>query len=226
MNLSNKAQEILEKYWIENNEKKDTWYMKIASDKLLAEELINGNYAICTGDNLELSEKGWIEARSCVRRHRLAERLLADVLAVRKEMIHEMGCEFEHVLQKNVEENICILLGHPQTCPHGRPIPEGECCRDNKLRPRKLVHPLSECKKNEKGEIAYIRVSNENDMNKLTAMGLLPGMNIRLLRKTPSYLFQMGESQFAVDKKLERDIEGIPPSITIKRKGEKERSVN
>ncbi len=207
MNISDRAQEILEKYWIENKEKENTWRMEIVSDDPVASELTEGSYATRDEDHLVLTEKGWDESRSCVRRHRLAERLLADVLDVKPETIHGISCKFEHLLQKDVEENICTLLGHPNKCPHGRPIPEGNCCRDNKRRPRKLVIPLSECDVDDKGKIVYIKTGKDHVMNKLTAMGVLPGLTIQLLTKTPSYLFRMGESQFAIDKELAEEIQ-------------------
>ena len=117
------------------------------------------------------------------------------------------ACKFEHLLQKDVEENICTLLGHPNKCPHGSPIPGGNCCRHRHRRPRTLVIPLSECDVDTKGTIAFIRTQKESVMNKLTAMGVLPGTSIHLLAKTPAYLFQMGETQFAVDKELAEEIQ-------------------
>jgi DtxR family Mn-dependent transcriptional regulator len=200
--LSDRAQEILEKYWIENKENKIVWQMKIVFDDPVAVELTEGGYVKHNNDSFELTEKGWNEARNCVRRHRLAERLLNDVLDIKKGLLHEIGCRFEHVLQKSVAENICTLLGHPTSCPHGKPIPEGDCCKDNKRKPKKMVMLLSECETNEKAKIGYIKTDEDHIINKLTAMGILPGLDIKLLRKTPSYLFQMGESQFAIDKNL------------------------
>ncbi len=207
MNISDRAQEILEKYWIKNKEEKRAWKMEVVGDDPMASELIKEGHAQRSGDYLTLTEKGWHEAHSCIRRHRLAERLLADVLDIKNGVLHDIGCKFEHLLQKNVEENICTLLGHPSACPHGKPIPKGECCRDNKRMPRKLVLPLSECEVKDKGKIVYLKTHKGHIMNKLTAMGVLPGLSIRLLRKTPSYLFQMGESQFAIDKNLAEKIQ-------------------
>lgn len=207
MNISDRAQEILEKYWIEEKEKNRGWKMEVISDDPLAGELMKAGYAIKQGCYLELTQKGHGESRSCIRRHRLAERLLADVLDIKKDTLHDIGCKFEHVLQREVEENICTLLGHPRSCPHGKPIPQGDCCRDNKRRPRKLVLPLTECEVKEKGKIAYIATHNGPIMNKLTAMGVLPGISIQLLQRIPAYLFQMGESQFAIDKNLAEQIQ-------------------
>ncbi|MFC1590192.1 metal-dependent transcriptional regulator [Candidatus Omnitrophota bacterium] len=117
MSISDKAQEVLEKYWIKNKEEKTKWRMEIVSDDPRAAELIREHYAKKDDCYLELTHKGWDEADNCIRRHRLAERLLSDVFDVKKEKLHELGCKFEHVLQKDVEENICTLLGHPHTCP-------------------------------------------------------------------------------------------------------------
>ncbi len=67
--------------------------------------------------------------------------------------------------------------------------------------------PLSECDIKEKAKIVYIKTHNQQIMNKLMAIGILPGLTVKLLRKSPSYLFQMGESQFAVDKVLAEKIQ-------------------
>lgn len=207
MTISDRTHEILEKYWLENREENKKWKMEIISDDPLANELIKKDYAQMDGHYLQLTEKGWDEAQNCIRRHRLAERLLNDVLDVKKENIHEQGCVFEHALQKNIANNICILLGHPTVCPHGKPIPKGSCCSNDKIKLRKLVLPFTECEVNEKVKIVYIKSHNGQIMNKLMAMGILPGLTVMLLRKTPSYLFQMGESQFAVDKVLAEKIQ-------------------
>lgn len=217
MDISDRAQEILEKYWIRNKEKHDEWKMEIVSDNPAAEELVRLDHAKVDGTYLELTKKGWGEAKGCIRRHRLAERLLADVFDIKKKELHELGCKFEHALQKDVEENICILLGHPHACPHGRPIPEGTCCIENKRSPRRLILPLSECEVKDKVRIAYIRTHDEQVMNKLISMGILPGLDIELLRKTPSYLFQMGESQFAIDRTLAEKIQvRLPGNNTLR----------
>lgn len=206
MNISDRAQEVLEKYWIDNKEGDKGWKMEIIFGDTVAAELIESCYARKAGNRLELTEKGWNEARLCVRRHRLAERLLTDVLDVNKEIVHEMGCRFEHVLQKGVADNICTLLGHPKACPHGKPIYEGDCCKDNNRRPRKIVSPLSELEVKEKGRIVFIKTDKSHILNKLTAIGVIPGSTIQLIRKTPTFLFKIGESQFAIDRGLAEKI--------------------
>ncbi len=74
---------------------------------------------------VRFSPEGERRARQLVRSHRLAERLVQDVLGQAAE---PSACEFEHLLGTEVVDAICTLLGHPRECPHGYPIPPGECC--------------------------------------------------------------------------------------------------
>jgi len=62
-------------------------------------------------------------ATSVVRRHRLAERLLVDVIGLEWEKVHREADRWEHAISADVEEKLVLLLGDPGTCPHGNPIP-------------------------------------------------------------------------------------------------------
>ena len=70
-----------------------------------------------------LTERGREWASSVMRKHRLAERLLADVIGLDPAFIHEEACRWEHVISDRVEERIAALLGNPTTSPYGNPIP-------------------------------------------------------------------------------------------------------
>jgi DtxR family Mn-dependent transcriptional regulator len=70
-----------------------------------------------------LTERGRDWASSVMRKHRLAERLLADVIGLDPAFIHEEACRWEHVISDRVEERIAELLGNPTTSPYGNPIP-------------------------------------------------------------------------------------------------------
>jgi DtxR family transcriptional regulator, Mn-dependent transcriptional regulator len=72
---------------------------------------------------IHLTEEGTALAESVVRRHRLAERLLTDVLGLSWAEAHQEAGRWEHVLNDTVEAAIDRLLGGPTTCPHGNPIP-------------------------------------------------------------------------------------------------------
>jgi len=78
---------------------------------------------------VELTARGRQRAADIIRRHRLAERLFTDSLALESESeIEQQACKFEHILSPEATEKICTFLGHPRTCPHGAPIPRGRCC--------------------------------------------------------------------------------------------------
>lgn len=72
---------------------------------------------------LELTELGRELARSVMRKHRLAERLLTDVIGLEFEQVHVEACRWEHVISDRVEERLVELLRSPATDPHGNPIP-------------------------------------------------------------------------------------------------------
>ena len=120
--------------------------------------------------------------------------------------MHPLSCQFEHLLHEGIEENICILLGHPKTCPHGKPIPEGECCRMSRETIGRVISLLANLKVNQKGKVAYIHTKDHKKLQKLMAMNILPGMEITLIQNFPSYVFQIGQSQFAIDKELAENI--------------------
>jgi len=121
--------------------------------------------------------------------------------------VHEAGCKLEHVLKKGLEDKICTLLGHPRSCPHGSPIPPGKCCGRGEKELKSIILPLSEMKKGQKGKIAYLQTSDRPMLRKIMAMGALPGSAVRLIERFPSYVFQVGESQFAVDKNAASQIQ-------------------
>jgi len=73
--------------------------------------------------HLELSDQGRREAISVMRKHRLAERLLADVIGLDWEDLHIEACRWEHVMSEAVERRIVAMLAKPLVCPHGNPIP-------------------------------------------------------------------------------------------------------
>jgi DtxR family transcriptional regulator, Mn-dependent transcriptional regulator len=202
--LSERAEEILEALWIQVEEQgKKPLDLGANRDDPAIEELVKLGYIRRDQDHIHLLEKGKSHAAACVRRHRLAERLLTDVLYVKKNIIDEVSCKFEHLLHEGLEDNVCSILGHPKVCPHGKSIPAGRCCaekRDRRL--PKFVASLVELEVKEKGKIAYLQTKDTNKMQKLISIGAIPGVSIALLQKFPSYVFQIGESQFAVDREL------------------------
>ncbi len=205
MELEERAEEILETLWVRTEEgQADSLSLDdfAAADKESLEQLVKTGYVAISDDRVRLTSTGQPEARNVVRRHRLAERLLADVLGTGDMLIHEKACKFEHLLDHGLDESICSLLGHPQICPHGKPIPPGRCCREEQRQISRLVLPLAQLTPGQKGKVAYIHAPESGELQKLMAMGILPGAPVSLLQSFPSYVFQVSQTQFAVDKEI------------------------
>jgi DtxR family Mn-dependent transcriptional regulator len=209
--VSDAADEILERIWTQLEG--DTGDLDLARPLDLEElgsscsdlrELTDaGLLAEARGDGgLTLTEAGLEAARDIVRRHRLAERLLADVLDIRGAELNESACQFEHLLHPDIEQKVCILLGHPRSCPHGKPIPSGRCCREGRAVEERLVSALVDMHPGERGRVAYLHTGRHDLLRKLMALGLLPGASVELVRTFPSYVFRLGETEYAVDRDI------------------------
>jgi DtxR family transcriptional regulator, Mn-dependent transcriptional regulator len=210
MKLSDRAEEILEALWIAVEEKGRGYaerdQIRIAEDDPAYEELTTLAYIEVKEGRVYLRQEGKEEGRRTIRRHRLAERLMMDVFNIRGEAGDDKACQFEHLLTEGVDVKLCTMLNHPTTCPHGKPIPPGECCDEAKKKGDLGVVPLTELKSGEEGEIAYILTEDDKKMQKLMAMGVLPGNRINLIQSFPSYIFRVGFSEFAIDSAMAREI--------------------
>ncbi|MDA0524961.1 metal-dependent transcriptional regulator [Methanococcoides alaskense] len=210
MKISEAAEEVLERMWICTNEN-NMVHVGLRSLGLnetspqIQELLEIGNITI-SDTNASLTEEGAKNGRLVVRRHRLAERLLVDVLNTKDKYVHSSACEFEHILHRGIDDNVCTLLGHPSTCPHGKPIPEGECCKKARDELEQVVTPLSLLKKGQKGKIAYFNMKEEEKMQKMLAMGVLPGIPVNLVQSYPSYVFDLNHTRYAVDREIAESI--------------------
>jgi|ETNmetMinimDraft_16_1059900.scaffolds.fasta_scaffold84569_1 DtxR family Mn-dependent transcriptional regulator len=203
MDMEEKTEELLETLWVRQKEKKDLPSIdELAGEKRILDKLLKQGYVSVTDHKVSLTAKGLPEAKSVIRRHRLAERLLSDVLGTSDTLLHEKACKFEHLLDRGLDESICILLGHPKVCPHGKPVPPGNCCRQQKTHAQKLIYPLSQLSRGEQGKVAYIHAPKSGQLQKLMAMGVLPGEPIKLIQGFPSYVFEIRHSQFAADKDI------------------------
>jgi putative ABC transport system ATP-binding protein len=79
-------------------------------------------------DMISFTPQGRRRAGEVIRRHRLSERLFYEMFQIHEDLLDENACKIEHSLSAEVTEKLCIFLKHPQTCPHGSPIPPGVCC--------------------------------------------------------------------------------------------------
>ena len=210
MKLSDKAEEILEALWIAVEEKgkgfAELGSIKVATDDPAYQELSALAFIEVKEGRVYFRPEGKEEGRKTIRRHRLAERLMMDVLNIRGETGDDKACQFEHLLNEGVDVKVCTMLNHPATCPHGKPIPPGDCCEEARRKGDLGVVPLTELKSGEEGAIAYIQTEDDKKMQKLMAMGVLPGNRIVLIQTFPSYIFRVGFSEFAIDSAMAKEI--------------------
>ncbi|MEM3550983.1 MAG: metal-dependent transcriptional regulator [Candidatus Bathyarchaeia archaeon] len=126
---------------------------------------------------VKLTDKGRRVALQVVRRHRLCERLLTDILHVEWYAVHEAACRLEHVFTKELVKKIEKALGHPRTCPHGNPIPTG--CGGVFAED---TEPLITLKKGESARVAQITDEGHQVLRRLASSGIVPGATIKVLR--------------------------------------------
>ncbi len=158
------------------------------------------------GGKILLTSEGEELARDITRRHRLAERLLSDVLALNHQAIDPNACQLEHILSKEVAESICTLLGHPKECPHGQAIPSGECCEKVSGSLEPIIASLANLESGAKGKIAYLSLTHHPDLHKLLSLGLIPGTPFNLHQTFPTYVLEIGETTLALEKEIAEKI--------------------
>jgi DtxR family Mn-dependent transcriptional regulator len=205
MHLSEQADELLRSIYICLFEQKKSFE---SSSKNAPTAFIELSQAGLTVDKTSaiLTSQGIKEGQACIRRHRLAERLMVDLLNLSSDLVHQSGCRLEHALHRGIEDRICTLLGHPKTCPHGNPIPEGSCCAQNENQVHSIIKPLSKMKEGEHGIVSYLHTLDNDVLKKIMSMNVLPGCSLQVRQISPSYVFETGRSQFAVDRTIADDI--------------------
>src|SRR3989304_7487694 len=124
-----------------------------------------------------LTERGQIWANTLRCRHRLAERLLTDLLGMPWERAHDIACRFEHVIDDEVEKYLLVALRHPTTCPHGNPL-------DNKA--VESWRPLTALSPGQSGRLRRIMDESNDTLNYLSPMKLLPGVQVTVCTAAPS----------------------------------------
>lgn len=172
-------------------------------DQLHREKLI----LVDRNQRVRATPEGKKLALQIIRRHRLAERLIVDVLILKDlDKIEESACDLEHVLSPELTNSICTLLGHPTSCPHGRPIPPGTCCSEKRTRIESLICSLEKLDPGTEGIIAYISTRDHNRLDHLTAMGLFPGTRVKVHQKQPAIVILYEETTLAIDNEIAREI--------------------
>jgi len=169
-------------------------------------ELEGAGLVKLAGEHVELTPEGERRARDVVRRHRLTERLFRDLLQLSDDATESQACEMEHILSPEATESVCTLLGHPPTCPHGKAIPPGTCCGAAAKTLRPLVTGLPSFELGTAARIVFIAPKFHDRMDRLAALGVIPGSEIRLHQRSPSFVIEVGETTIALDPEIACEI--------------------
>ena len=131
---------------------------------------------------VHLTKTGKAQADSVVRRHRLAERFLVEVLGFAWWKTHEEAERLEHAMSAEMEERMITVLGDPQTCPHGNPMPGVAAVP---------TRPLDTLRPGERATVARIPDQFEHEagfLEYLDGQGVKPGVTIELVEAAPAVL--------------------------------------
>jgi len=169
-------------------------------DELISEDMVE----LAEEENkISLTEKGQDYARQLIRAHRLAERLLYDVLGGDFE---SGACEFEHTVTPELMDSICILLGHPKACPHGMSIPEGQCCKNSSRTAQSSVVAMVELEVGRSARVAYINCKSDQQLHRIDSLRIRPGAVVTLHQRYPTYVIECEGSNIAMDEEIVSNI--------------------
>ena len=181
------------------------WYAKedgrVESD--VPAELIEQKLASADGT---LTAEGEERARGIVRRHRLAEVMFKNVLDTDLQDAQKSACEFEHILAERVVDRVCTFLGHPPACPHGKPIPQGSCCRVYTRKIEPLITRLCDVPIGTSATVVFIAPKSVQRLNRLAAFGVAPGSEVRLVERRPSLVLSCGQTSLALEDEIGAEI--------------------
>ncbi|MFP4393844.1 MAG: metal-dependent transcriptional regulator [Anaerolineales bacterium] len=146
-----------------------------------------------------LTERGEQIAASLLRRHRLWERFLTDVLAIPWGEAHEIASELEHAASEVVTERLAAFLGEPAHCPHGGPIPP--------LSERPTDQALNDVTPGARGRITRIAPESTPVLHSVQELGLLPETKVRVIRQQEGgTMVQIGGCEVRVSTDIGRAI--------------------
>jgi len=205
--LSERLEEIIESVWTaeENNhftkeEIKKKCIIPFTDDDL--EYLEKENMIKQKDNHITFTKRGRKLAETIVRRHRIAEVLVSSILKLKTSDMERVACELEHSLMPEVEEAICTLLGHPEFCPDGNPIPQGKCCKKRINVIHKTVISLSQLRDGESGKIAYIKPESHATLEHLMSLGFSPGIIITVEQTRPVFCLKYENTELAIDRDI------------------------
>ena len=149
---------------------------------------------------IQLSPEGHSAAVDVMRKHRLVERLLLDIIGLDIALVHEEACRWEHVVSPTVEERLVTLLGDPQTSPYGNPIPENGDNGEAALRAfRHGNRPLTEMITDQRITVTIERIGEhlqqEPELGAVLGLGVTPGAQVTVVTTPRGVQISTGKGQ-------------------------------
>ncbi len=172
----------------------------------VAQELVERGLVRLADGELVLTQNGEREAREVVRRHRLAEVLFHEVLDLPMDDSEAEACRLEHVLTPGATAAVCSFLGHPPLCPHGRPIPPGDCCSALSRRVSSLICRLADLVPGEKGRVVLVAPHHHERWDQLADLGVIPGAVLCLRQRKPSLVVEVDHTLLALEDEIAQGI--------------------
>ena len=131
--IERRYDEVLVQMWslVEDGRRPESQRIKVpdvVDNRRTLQGMAESGLILENGSTLEFTPRGRLAARDLVRRRRLAEVLFSSALHLPESEMETVACRMEHIIDPEVTASICSFLGHPRQCPHGRPIPSGNCC--------------------------------------------------------------------------------------------------
>lgn len=153
---------------------------------------------------VELTHAGRRGALDIIRRHRLAERFLVDVLNLPWSEVHEEACQLEHALSPRVQQALEEFMENPDVCPHGHPIPSA----DGRIA-ASAGTPL--CDNAAGDEVEIVRIADEDGdlLAYLSSLGMFPGTSVRVCDVAPfkgPLLIEVGDARYALGREVAEKI--------------------
>lgn len=176
------------------------------SPEVVLDNLKNEGYIEIQNNKIKFEKKGEEIGKKIIRRHRLTERLLKDILQMTIDEIEEPACRLEHTITEGLEDSICTLLGHPSTCPHGFGIPPGNCCKHVSKVMEPIIVSLCDMDAGGEGNIMYLVTKSHPRLQRLSTLGLSPGSKIKVIQTFPTFVVQVDETQIALERSIAKDI--------------------
>ncbi len=153
---------------------------------------------------VEVTEKGKRSALKIIRKHRLWEMFLAEVLHFSWDKIHEEAEEFEHIMSERMEERVDEVLGYPKVDPHGDPIPQ----KDGTIKKMNL-QPLGDAEEGATVRVLRVNDSNAEMLQYASSIGLSLNKRIMVKKKNGfdnSVIIRIGAKEIVVSSVLAHNI--------------------